>query len=77
MMVFLKAIFEKVDFEKKSREQTSMQNYSVGKELSSKDPDQPGHQPSQTGFYSLVSMGNTEAQRLSGRDLDSESRGCG
>ena len=54
-----------------------MYNYSVGKELPSKDPDQPGHQPSKTGFYTLVSMGSSEAQWLSGRVLDSESWGWG
>ena len=32
-MVFLKDFFEKVDFEKISRQQKSVQNYTVGKEL--------------------------------------------
>ena len=52
-----------------------MQNYLVGKELPSKDSDQPKHRPSPTRFYTLVSMGNSEAQWLSGRVLDSESWG--
>ena len=30
LIVFLKEFFEKVDFEKKSRQQKSMQNYPVG-----------------------------------------------
>ena len=33
MVVFLKEFFEKVDFEKISRRQKSMQNFAVGEEL--------------------------------------------